>query len=172
VTLTFEKATPADEPLIRELQAEAIAWLATKGTDQWQPGSMRNPRRDDDRGLGPAIVRGEVYLVRDARGEAVATFTLDDHADPEFWTREDDPESALYLHRMIVRRTVAGKNLGQPILDWCSRETARRGRGKLRLDAWRTNVGLHAYYESQNFRLVRIVSLPHRGSGALFEKTV
>jgi GNAT superfamily N-acetyltransferase len=172
VTLTFEKATPADEPVIRQLQDEAIAWLATKGTDQWQPGSMRNPRRDDDRGLSPAIARGEVYLVRDSGGEVVATFTLDDYADPEFWTQDDAPSSALYVHRMVVARNAVGRGIGARILDWCAGEVALRGKEWLRIDAWRTNERLHQYYLSNGFAHVRTLMLNHRGSGALFQRPI
>ena len=172
MNITLTRATPADEPVIRELQAEAIAWLAEKGTDQWQPGAPRNPRRDDDRGLTPSIARGEVYLARDESGEVIGTLTLDDHADPEFWTEADDPDSALYIHRMIVSRKAAGQGAGSALLDWAVRRAASRGKRRLRLDAWRTNTALHGYYERYGFQRLRTVTLPHRGSGALFERDV
>jgi GNAT superfamily N-acetyltransferase len=171
VTLTFAAATPEDEPTIRALQEEAIAWLATQGTDQWQPAAMRRrlKHRAADRGLTSAIERGEVFLACEGE-DVVGCLTLDEYADPEFWSPEDDPASALYVHRMIVRRSSAGRDVGRAMLDWCAREAARRGRTKLRLDAWRTNHSLHRYYERQGFHLVRTVSLEHRGSGALFER--
>lgn len=172
MNVTIEQATPGDELAIRQLQAEAIAWLAEKGTDQWQPGAPRNPRRDDDRGLSPALNRGEVYVVRDESNEVIGTLTLDGYADPEFWTEADDPASALYIHRMIVSRAAAGRDVGAAMLEWAAQETARRGRQKLRLDAWRTNESLHRYYERHGFAAVRVVDLSHRGSGALFERGV
>jgi GNAT superfamily N-acetyltransferase len=171
VNITITRATPADEPVIRELQAEAIAWLAELGTDQWQPGAPRNPRRDDDRGLTPSIARGEVYLVHDESGEVIGTLTLDDHADPEFWTEADDPDSALYIHRMIVSRNAAGMGTGSAMLAWAERETEARGKRWLRLDAWRANKQLQAYYARNGFQPVRTVALDHRGSGALFQRS-
>jgi hypothetical protein len=41
MTLTFTIATAEDEPTVRQLQAESTAWLASLGTDQWQPAAMR-----------------------------------------------------------------------------------------------------------------------------------
>ena len=140
MTLSIVSAKPDDEPLIRSMYAEAVEWLATKGTDQWQPAAMRqrSAPRTEDRTLTAAIARGEVYLVLDD-GEPVGALTLDDYADPEFWTETDSPDDALYAHRMIVRRAAAGKGLGAYMLDWAANEAARRGKHWLRLDAWRTN---------------------------------
>jgi hypothetical protein len=40
----------------------------------------------------------------------------------------------------------------------------------LRVDAWKTNPDLGRYYESQSFAHVRTVDLPHRRSGALYQR--
>jgi hypothetical protein len=48
--------------------------------------------------------------------------------------------------------------------------TVRDTAAGLRLDAWRTNEALHAYYRKAGFQHVRTVEYPHRGSGALFQR--
>ncbi|HEY3713907.1 MAG TPA: hypothetical protein VGL39_05210 [Jatrophihabitantaceae bacterium] len=53
MTITFEQAHPEDEPIVRDLQAEAVGWLAETGTDQWQPAAMIE-RRKTRRGAQPA----------------------------------------------------------------------------------------------------------------------
>jgi GNAT superfamily N-acetyltransferase len=173
MTITFEQAQPDHEPVVRELQAEAVGWLAERGTDQWQPAAMieRRKTRPDDRNLHDEIKRGEVFLVKDD-DRVIGTLTLDDYADPEFWTEDDKPKSALYVHRMIVSRDASGHNVGAAMLDWASKQAARSGRTYLRLDAWRTNTALHDYYRRHGFVYVRTISLPWRGSGALFERAV
>ncbi|MEU7909175.1 GNAT family N-acetyltransferase [Actinoplanes sp. NPDC049118] len=98
--------------------------------------------------------------------------TVDDYADPEFWTAQDDPDSALYVHRMVVDRVAGGNGVGGRLLDWAERLASSLGRTWLRLDAWRTNAPLHAYYQRQGFVPVRTVNLSHRGSGALFQRRV
>lgn len=173
MTLTFEQAKPEDEPIIRELQAEAVGWLAEKGTDQWQPAAMieRQKTKPEERNLPDQIERGEVFLVKD-QGQVVGMFALDEYADPEFWTDSDEPKSALYIHQMIVSRDSSGRDLGAVMLDWASDQAARTGRTWLRLDAWRTNTALHDYYRRHGFEHVRTITLPWRGSGALFQRLV
>src|SRR3954451_2562723 len=121
MTLRIAPAKPDDEPLIRSMYEEAVAWLATKGTDQWQLDAMRarSAPRNEDRTLTSAIARGEVYLVLED-DDPVGMFMLDDYADPEFWTEADAPNDALYAHRMIARRTAGGKGLGAYMLDWAA----------------------------------------------------
>jgi ribosomal protein S18 acetylase RimI-like enzyme len=97
---------------------------------------------------------------------------VDEHADPEFWTPDDRPEAALYVHRMAVSRSVAGAGAGGEMLDWAARRAAQADKKLLRLDAWKTNAGLHGYYRGQGFKMVRLVDLPHRQSGALFERAI
>lgn len=165
--LLHEQATAGDARTIRALQDEAREWLQSRGLDQWS--TVRHADPASPRSLESAIARGEVWVWRNHTG-TVATATLDDFADPEFWTEADEPDDALYLHRMIVRRSSSGSGLGATILNWASSYTAGTGRAWLRLDAWRSNTALQDYYRSQGFTHVRTVELPHRGSGALFQR--
>ena len=173
MTITITPAQPGDEPIVRDLQADAVGWLAEKGSDQWQPAAMlaRNASRPEGRNLRDEIRRGEVYIVKQD-GAVVGTVSLDDYADPEFWTEDDEPKSALYVHRMIVSREAAGHGLGAVMLDWAAGQAAHAGKRWLRLDAWRTNTALHDYYRRQGFDDVRVIDLPWRGSGALFQRAV
>jgi hypothetical protein len=91
-TLTIRKAEPADLDTVDALREEAVAWLASKGLDQWQPGQPRVPTRAT---TADAIARGTCYLAYDQAGELVGTITLDDHADPELWTPAQRDEPAL-----------------------------------------------------------------------------
>lgn len=164
--LVVRPATPAELGVVEELLIEASEWLASRRIDQWQ----YPPHRDR---IQSALELGTVYLVcRDPEGEAVGTFQLDGFADPEFWEAADEPSQALYLHRMAVRRSAAGSGLGSLILDWAASQANRQGKRWLRLDAWKDNAGLHVFYERENFQLVRVVDLPHRRSGALFQRAV
>jgi GNAT superfamily N-acetyltransferase len=95
---------------------------------------------------------------------------VDSSADPEFWEEGDGPDAALYVHRMAVSRKAAGANVGAVLLDWATERAFEAGKTWLRLDAWKDNPGLHRYYEKVGFQLVRIVDLPHRRSGALYQR--
>lgn len=165
--LTFRKADPSDFEAVERLRLEATAWLASKGLDQWQPGSVRHPT---PAGTRDAIDRGVCFLVYEG-DELVGTVTIDDRADAEFWTPEERRERSLYLHRMIVARSAAGRDIGGAILRWAE-NIARRGDYRyLRLDAWKNNPALHRYYVHNGLAHVRTVDLSHRGSGALFARS-
>jgi ribosomal protein S18 acetylase RimI-like enzyme len=98
--------------------------------------------------------------------------TIDTFADPEFWTKDDNPDDAVYVHRMIVQRAFGGRGLGKVMLLFAETIASRAGRHWVRLDAWSTNSSLHAYYRSLGFEHVRTLRFQHRGSGALFQRAV
>lgn len=162
----FRPASADQLSAVEALLTEASRWLASRGIDQWQ----YPPHRDR---ISAALSAGTVYLVsRESDAQLVGTLQLDEFADPEFWCTDDAPESALYVHRMAVRRSLAGQGLGGEMLTWAADRARDAGKKWLRLDAWKDNPGLHAFYESEGFRLVRIVDLPHRRSGALYQRAV
>lgn len=164
----IRRAVARDVPELLDLYDAARRWISDRGGDQWASNTREKmrPRFTD------SVERGECYVAEDCDGRLVGTVTVDEYADPEFWKTGDAPDSALYVHRMIVDRSLAGQDIGGALLDWAAGIAAAKGRKWLRLDAWRTNRPLHAYYERQGFTPVRVVELPHRGSGALFQRAV
>jgi ribosomal protein S18 acetylase RimI-like enzyme len=102
----------------------------------------------------------------------IATVTLRDEADPDFWLPRDQPSAGLYLSHLAVDRAFAGLGVGAGVLDQAERVASRRGKRWLRLDAWKTNPRLHGYYRRQGFQPVRTAEAPGRGSGALFQRAV
>ncbi|MFJ9508432.1 GNAT family N-acetyltransferase [Streptomyces anulatus] len=162
--LVIRAGRPDELSAVESLLSEASAWLASRGIDQWQ----YPPHRDR---ITEALERGVCFLAfRD--GKPVATIQVDDFADPDFWTPEDRPDAALYVHRMAVTRTASGADIGGLLLDWASERAAAQGKRWLRLDAWKDNQGLHRFYKGAGFTLLRIVNLPSRRSGALFQRSI
>lgn len=160
----IRQAVAADLRTVIDLWEHAASWLSERGIDQWQ-----YPPREDR--IKANIEAGECWLV-EADGAPVATITVDEHADSDFWSADEAAEPALYVHRMVVRRDVAGLDLGSAMLDWAGQEAARQGKQMLRLDAWRTNEGLKKYYADRGFSHVRTVETADRSSGALFQRPV
>jgi GNAT superfamily N-acetyltransferase len=161
--LKIRPATPDDLEAILMLRLEAGDWLRERGTDQWQ-----DPPRS---AWVESIADGNAWLGVDG-GQVVATITVDEYADPELWTAGDRPRDALYVHRMIVARQAAGRELGSALLAHAEHLAAEAGKRLLRLDAWSSNTDLHRYYLDRGWTHVRTLELPHRGSGALFEREV
>jgi GNAT superfamily N-acetyltransferase len=159
----IRRAAPQDEDAVLVLLEKATSWLAERGSDQWQSLDRRrcHVQRDLD--------ERTIYLV-ETGADQVATITVDDLADSDFWLSGDAVDTAVYVHRMVVARDLAGRNLGSAMLDWAGRHAQRRGKSWVRLDAWRTNAALHGYYRDRGFDHVRTRDLPWRGSGVLFQR--
>ncbi|TJZ44600.1 GNAT family N-acetyltransferase [Streptomyces piniterrae] len=158
----IRSAAAGEANVIASMRSEAARWLHSKGIDQWQyPANLEKIFRD--------INCGTAYVLLDA-ADYLGTITLDENADPEFWVPDDEPNDALYAHRVITRPACRGLSLGALMLDWASQKAEEAGKRWLRVDAWKTNSDLGRYYEAQGFTRVRTVDLPHRRSGALYQR--
>lgn len=159
--LEIRPATIGDLLTVQGILAEAAAWIATQGIEQWPEGGF--PEEQTAR----RIRQGSVHLAF-VSGEPVATITLDRWADPEFW---DEPNGECgYVHRLAVRRSWAGRGIGKALLDWAGWRVAQDGGKWVRLDCMRDNERLHDFYRRLGFEHVRDVELGHRISGSLFQR--
>jgi GNAT superfamily N-acetyltransferase len=161
--ITVRPARADELDTVAELWDEASRWLGSRGIDQWQYPARRET-------IAHNIAAGDQCWLVEEDGRVIGTITIDDCADEEFWRPEDDPDDALYLHRMVTTREVAGREIGSALLDWASRRATSLGKRWVRLDAWRSNSALQRYYADRGFEHVRTVDLPHRQSGALFQR--
>jgi Acetyltransferases len=177
LSVTLRRAASADLPAVLALLAEAAGWLNERGVRQWPVGGFPASR------IEPLIAAGTLYVL-EAAGDALpggagdaagapailATIALDGYADPEFWTPGDRPEAAYYVHKLCTARACAGLGLGRALLDWAGLRTLADGLPWLRLDCAKANPALQDFYRAAGFRHVRTVDLPHRASGALFQR--
>ncbi|PJM93583.1 GNAT family N-acetyltransferase [Streptomyces sp. CB01373] len=159
-------AASEDVPALLALRAEAEGWLRTKGTDQWSDPETGERAISKWRA---SIDEGRAWVVVGEHDEVLATVSRGP-VDRDFWTDADHPETALYLYKLIVARRASGRQLGIRVVDWMSRLAALEGRSWVRIDTWRTNSGLHGYYERLGFRHVRTEEPPHRRSGWLAQR--
>jgi ribosomal protein S18 acetylase RimI-like enzyme len=163
--MIVRRATLEDLDTILAWRAEAIAWLAKRGIDQWTyPTDPPYPTRE--RAI-ETIIAGQTWMVWDHSTPA-ATLTLTGYIDPELWDIVGDPENALYLHKLTVPRTRAGVGLGAELLDWAAGRAHDQGLSWLRLDAWTTNTHLQDYYLRHGFQHVHTVAT--RPSGACYQR--
>ena len=161
--ITVRQAHGEDDiQTVAEMWVRAAKRLADRGYDQWQyPVKMYNIR--------DAVAAGTCWLVDSPTGETSGTITVNNDADGNLWLPNDNPADALYLHRMITERGLAGIEAGSALMDWAARRATQQGKRWIRLDAWRTNRELWTYYQKRGFELVRIVEDP-TGSGACFQR--
>ncbi|MET8438461.1 GNAT family N-acetyltransferase [Streptomyces sp900116325] len=169
-TLTeyLRPARAEDVPALMALRTEAEEWLSSKGTDQWNDPETGAKAITKWRA---SIDEGRAWVVVNDSSTVLGTVSRGP-VDRDFWTDEDRPESAFHLYKLIVARHAAGRHLGARLVDWASSLAAMEGRDWVRIDTWRTNEGLHSYYERLGFEHVRTESPPHRRSGWLAQRPV
>ncbi|WUW63396.1 GNAT family N-acetyltransferase [Streptomyces sp. NBC_01455] len=159
-------AAAEDVPALLALRTEAEHWLRSRGTDQW------NDPETGDRAITKwraSIDEGRAWVVIGEHDEVLGTVSRGP-VDRDFWTDADRPETALYLYKLIVSRKASGRQLGARVVDWMSTLAALEGRTWVRIDTWRTNAGLHAFYERLGFEHVRTEAPGYRRSGWLAQR--
>jgi GntR family transcriptional regulator len=171
-TMQLIRAEEEHLPIILDLINDAVdKRLRYLGTDQWEKPWPTREERDDRvlRGLGGR----KTWIVWDG-DTAAATVTVAKQANVEVWPAElNRDETAVYVHRLITRTAYQGRGLGASLVDWAGREAAEQYGAKwIRIDVWRENKALHAYYRGIGFVFVGFSDDPDYPSGALFQKPV
>ena len=136
------RAETSDLDTVLSILEEAACWLASRGIDQWRPGTFSRER------IADRIGRGEVYLAA-LGGRAIGNVVLQ-WSDEETWG--DVRDDAGYVHGLAIRREVAGRGLGRDLLRWAEDRAATAGKQYLRLDCAAKNRALNAYYTRAGFR--------------------
>src|SRR5215831_12102499 len=146
--IALHRATVDDAGVAIRLIEEAAGWLRDKGTDQWARPWPNQAGRDSR--ILASLSQGKTWIGWD-NGIPAATITADQDEDP-YWPDDLRREPAVYVYRLVVRRPYSGVGLGAALLDWAA-WAARRDHGAqwIRVSAWTTNAGLHAYYHGQGF---------------------
>lgn len=147
---------------VMALLAESIRWLRQRGLDQWS--TWRSWRAK----MRPSLENGGVWLLING-AELIGTLTVEYDGDSDFWTPDERAQLSGYVSKLAVRREHAGRELGALMLEWAGDHVYRQGRDWLRLDAWKTNEQLHAYYRERGWTYLRTSPNPRRRSGALFQ---
>lgn len=159
-------ANPSDLVAILKLRDSVEHWLDERGDEQFQNEDFSARARDHIKRL----VLDKKFVILEDEAERMLAVGALVRPDMDFWTEADDLGSAWYIGRLMVAEH--GRDYGGQLLDLMALAAAGDGRKYLRLDCWRSNVGLQAYYLARGFEHVRTVEHPHRLSGALFQRDV
>jgi GNAT superfamily N-acetyltransferase len=172
-TLRIRRATADDMgTFISGLIDDARVWLSGKGTDQWA-APWPSPAARDARVLRD-LKAGRTWLVEDDAAAPVATVTCNDRGNQRLWNPEEQLVSAVYVARLIVRRSRAGEMIGEALMDWAGARGVRCWGAKwIRIDVWTTNEALQNYYEKRGFQHYRVCEFngdEYYPSATLFQK--
>lgn len=122
---------------------EAAGWLEERGMAMWREDELLPIRITED-------VRSGRFFLAESAGEAAGTvrFQLEDKL---FWPDVPQDDSA-FIHRLAVRRRLAGGEVSSALLLWAIARTHALGRRYLRLDCEASRIRLRAVYERIGFR--------------------
>jgi GNAT superfamily N-acetyltransferase len=141
VRIQMLQAGDKDARSVLDVLSEAARYLDSIGQALWRCDelSLESVAKDIDSGL---------YYLAWMDGESVGTlkFQLE---DPVFWP-DIPPGSSAYVHRIAVRRRVAGMGISSQMLTWAKQRTKEAGRTALRLDC-ELRPKLCAIYERNGF---------------------
>lgn len=141
------QAVAAETDEIMGLLVRTAQWLQSKGSSQWS----ELLEGKDVHGMAQSIADGDVFVFKKAgRIAGVVMLPLSAREwDIQLWGNEQ-PE-AIYLHRLAIDRSVAGKNLGEEILNWVTEGIVFEGKNVIRLDCIATNESLNTFYREAGF---------------------
>jgi GNAT superfamily N-acetyltransferase len=178
-----QRLRPDDMSEALTLLDASAAWLRNQGVQGQWPTSFTDPSPDDVPRDRPEELRryaaaGQLWVFRDAEYDdaVVATVVVTHWPDLDFAHYWPCGHSGLfdarYLCRMTVAREVRGNGVGAAVVGFAEWLATCAGVSFLRLDCSKTNTRLHEHYQSLGFERVGTADLPHRLSGALFERPV
>lgn len=164
--MTLIRLDDSHRETVHRMRRDAEAWLRGKGLEQWN--GTRAGRAHAD--LDAELDAGQMVGWLDAGGELVAVASSKG-PDPDFWTvTEAGDDSAAYIGRFMVASH--GRGHGAALLNAVIEQARRDGKRLMRLDCWRDNTALQDYYRAHGFELVRVMDVPNRMSGALFQRAI
>jgi GNAT superfamily N-acetyltransferase len=131
----------SDVQIACDILIEAADWLTSRGQPLWNRDNLIPAN------IKPLPEAGTLYLACLA-GHPVGTYLLQ-FEDQRFWPDAAIGE-ALYLHKLAVRRSVAGAGLARRLLEHAVEQTRAEARPFLRLDCT-IRPKLCAFYESAGF---------------------
>lgn len=147
-------ATVADVPSIDALILTKATAFKLAGKTQWQ--KYLEPSRTEF--VTYDVTNGTVYVYEE-NDTIVGAVSL---IPPTSWDENlwDDPDAAVYVHRLVVDSRHKGKQIGAQLMRQAMTESKR-----IRLDCVATNSFLNEYYSRFGFNYVG-----ERNGFSLFEK--
>lgn len=147
MTIIVRQAVANDTKELAIMLTEAAYYKAQAHDDHaWKDIEANSYEFGEDE-IAQYIDRGNAYVI-EYQNHIVGTLALL-WEDTEYWGER--PPDAGYIHRLALRNSHRGQNLGTEILDWATQEVLKNNRSYLRLDCSPDNLRLCNYYESLGF---------------------
>ncbi|MER5549669.1 GNAT family N-acetyltransferase [Streptomyces sp. NPDC002589] len=152
--LVMRPATPEDHPnLVAMIQARSD-WMKVKQLPNWHNWGMHVHELAGNCTRHPS----EMWVLTEDCDRLLGCTTILRTAAPWTWTADEATHTAYYLNGTITDPAERHRKLGTLIADWAVDHAAREGISRVRRDC--SSPALAAYYQQQNFQLIRKVPTP------------
>ena len=138
----IKQASNSDISIICSILTEASDWCDENGISNWSKEELTWE------GLNKYYNCDEFYLGY-LNNLPVAVMALSD-CDSKFWNKIQKGES-LFLHKLAVRRSVAGKGISIEMINYAKEKAKSMGVKTLRLDTIKERCKLREFYKKQGF---------------------
>ncbi|MCX4573466.1 MULTISPECIES: GNAT family N-acetyltransferase [unclassified Streptomyces] len=162
--LAMRPATPEDRRALEAMIQARSEWMKSKQLSNWSSWGQHvqdlagNCTRRD----------GDMWVLVEDHRRIIGCTTILRTAAPWAWTTAEAEETSFYLNGTVTDPAERHRKLGTLIADWAVDRAARENISWVRRDC--TSPALAAYYEKQEFTLVREVSTPGGRTSYAFER--
>lgn len=152
--LAMRRATPEDCHALEAMIQARSTWMKNKRLPNW-PSWGKHVHE-----LAASCMRpsGEMWVLTENHDRLVGCTTILRTAAPWAWSASEADEPAFYLSGTVTDPAERHRKLGTLIADWAVDRAARQDISRVRRDC--TSPALAAYYEKQNFCLMRRITTP------------
>ncbi|MFD2045472.1 GNAT family N-acetyltransferase [Ornithinibacillus salinisoli] len=151
-------ARKEDLEIVLDLLFQAAIWLQSKDTTQWDYYITDLEGNKEE--VLESIKNNSTYIVEE-NGKAIATITLEDYPtdwDCDIWGENANDPGVVYLHRIVVHRDHAGKNIGYKLIEWAKEYVNEKDKKFIRFDCLASNQDLNNYYQ-KNYKRKGIANI-------------
>lgn len=159
---TLRHSTLKDLPGILEIIAQAQAYLAAQGVDQWQDGYPNEATMRED-------IRLERSYVLEADGGILGIASLVFDGEPTYdvicegaWLA---PEPYACIHRIAMDAAARGSGAAGELMALAEAETVSRGMYSVRIDTHRDNLVMQRMLQKNGYTRCGIIYLGAGGDG-------
>ena len=139
----IRQAKEQDIPVLEEILLDAVDWLAEIGLpNQWTASTIQWSN------LSKSYHIEDFYIAYYHETPAACMALID--YDPVYWP-DLSKGDALYLHKVAVKRTFAGKGISKELIDYAKELALRSGKNTLHLNCNQHRDKLRAVYEREGF---------------------
>ncbi|MFI6113303.1 GNAT family N-acetyltransferase [Kitasatospora sp. NPDC051164] len=152
--LAMRPATSEDRRALEAMIQARSEWMKSKQLSNWSSWGQHVQEL-----AGNCMRRdGDMWVLVEDHRRIIGCTTILRTAAPWAWTTSEAEEAAFYLNGTVTDPAERHRKLGTLIADWAVDRAARDNICWVRRDC--TSSALAAYYEKQEFNLVREVSTP------------